>query len=169
MYAVCTFRYIENLYIVSWCGIMYMQFVETITKGIIMLPTLKIKELFSTEFYVKNIAFVSIYEEYSSYWRKQSEQVYDIIYLEIKKEVTDYTTERGSKYKKKDATQEEIRKEMKTHIKYPEFEELDNKAEEFSKKSKTQKEFLTSLGKLDQILRLLQNLAILEKNMKEVW
>lgn len=109
-----------------------------------------------TEFYIKNIAFKAIYEELASEWKKKSDDMYDEIYLEIKTEVTDYSTLRGTKYKKKDATQKEIEKEMKTHTNYKAYEELNGKAEEYGKKANTQDDYIKGLGKHDQILNMLQ-------------
>jgi len=109
-----------------------------------------------TEFYTKNIAYKAMYEEMAFIWKKQADKLYDTIYLSIKEEVTDESTTRGGKYKKKAATQKEIDMEMSTHQDYKAFLELNEKANDFEKKARTQEEFIKGLGKLDSILSLLQ-------------
>lgn len=115
-----------------------------------------------TDFYIKNIAFKSIYLELADHWKKQASAKFDEIYLSIKVDVTDYSTVRGAKYKKKDATQKEIEKEMTTHPDYKRYEELNNKVLDFEKKANTQDEYIKGLGRLDQILSMLQRATQVE-------
>jgi len=114
------------------------------------------------EFYTKNIAFKAIYDELAAIWSEKADKLYDLIYLEIKTEVTNYNTARGAKYKKKDATQKEVEKEMRTHGRYPEYSALQTKVEEYEKKAKTQDEYLKGLGRLDNVLRMLQRATEVE-------
>jgi hypothetical protein len=84
------------------------------------------------------------------------------MYLDIKKMVTDYSTDIGMKYKKKDATQAEIERELRNHFKYAEYIKLTELMSDYDKKAQTQEDFIKGLGKLDQILGLLQRASNVE-------
>ena len=112
-----------------------------------------------TEFYIKNIAFKKIYAEFKDEWQKKSNELYNEMYLDIKREVTNHSTQRGMKYAKKEATEKEIKIEMTTHEKYEEYKGMLLQVDEFEKKEDTQRDFIGGISKLDQILSLLQRAA----------
>jgi hypothetical protein len=115
-----------------------------------------------TEFYTKNIAFQKVYEEFRDKYKKEVDAIHDEMYLDIKKMVTDYSTDIGMKYKKKDATQAEIERELRNHFKYAEYIKLTELMSDYDKKAQTQEDFIKGLGKLDQILGLLQRASNVE-------
>ena len=114
------------------------------------------------DFYTRNIAFKKIYEEMRDDYEKQSDLLYNEMYLDTKKQVTDPTTDMGKRYSKKAATEKEIKIEMTLHDKYTEYLEVIDRVKEYDKKAETQDEFIKGLGRQDQVLNILQRASQIE-------
>jgi len=139
---------------------------ELKTEGVRAVVPARVHEAAATftEFYVKNVSFKHIYEEFKETYDEEAKELYDNIYLDIKREVADHTKGKGVKYKKKEATEKEIKMEMRSHSDYSRYEEVLKKVRDYEKKIKAQDDYIKGLGKLDSILRMLQN--AMEKELK---
>lgn len=117
-----------------------------------------------TRFQMNHTAFLLIYEEKLSSLKKAEDSLYSRIYLDMKSSCSDPSTPAGAKYAKKQATQEELKMELRHHVDYRQYLALQSQVEEMQHKVSAQERYLKVLDKLD--LRFNTILKSAEKEMK---
>lgn len=108
------------------------------------------------KFYSIQTAFLQIYKNKLDCVEEDSAVMYDRMYMEIKRRVTDPDDELSSKYSKKAATQEEIRKECTLHSDWEKYSTLLREKKELELKISAQRRYLKVIEKWDFILQVLK-------------